>query len=227
LRESPKPGDLITMRRPLLPVLISAAVLAGPALAADPGTMQGKDTLRDAVAAPLEDLNLKRQDIPPVLLRAVADPYDVEGLTRCEPIAAEIGRLDAALGPDLDEAPPPDARSRGKKVADGAWKAGVAEVRDQTTHVLPFRGWIRKLTGAARHDREVQAAIRSGGVRRGYLKGVGMHMNCAPPAAPSWFVPAPPPPPPTPPAKAVAENALASLMAMWTNFLAWIRELVG
>jgi hypothetical protein len=49
----------------------------------------------------------------------------------------------------------------------------VAEVRDQTTHVLPFRGWIRKLTGAAKHDRAVQAAIRSGGVRRGYLKGRG------------------------------------------------------
>jgi hypothetical protein len=96
------------MRRPFLPVLISAAVLAGPAVAADPGTMQERDTLRDAVAAPLEDLNLKQKGIPPVLARAVASPYDVEGLTRCEPIAAEIGRLDAALGPDLDEAPPPD-----------------------------------------------------------------------------------------------------------------------
>ena len=213
------------MRHPFLPVLISAAVLAGPVLAADPGTMEERDTLRDAVAAPLEDLNLKQKGIPPVLNRAVANPYDVEGLTRCEPIAAEIGRLDAALGPDLDEAPPPDERSRGKKVADGAWKVGVAEVRDQTTHVLPFRGWIRKLTGAAKHDKAVQAAIRAGGVRRGYLKGLGMQKNCAPPAAPSWFVPAPPPEPPRP-AKA-AESALASIFALWANFLAWIRELIG
>lgn len=212
------------MMRLLLPVLICAAVAAGPVLAADPGTMQDRDTLRDAVAAPLEDLNLKQKTIPPVLIRAVADPYDVVGLERCEPIAAEIGRLDAALGPDLDEAPPPDERSRGKKVADGAWKVGVAEVRGQTTHVLPFRGWIRKLTGAARHDKAVQAAIRSGGVRRGYLKGVGMRMNCAPPAAPSWFVPAPPP---EPPAQVAAESALTGLMALWANFLAWIRELLG
>jgi len=214
------------MRRPFLPALISAAALAGPALAADPGTMQQRDTLRDAVAAPLEDLNLKQKGIPPVLSRAVANPYDVEGLERCEPIAAEIGRLDAALGPDLDEAPPPDERSRGKKVVDGAWKAGVAEVRDQTTHVLPFRGWIRKLTGAAKHDAAVQAAIRSGGVRRGYLKGLGMQKNCAPPAAPSWFVPAPPPKPPEP-VKAAAEGALANVLAMWSNFLAWIRALIG
>jgi hypothetical protein len=67
------------------------------------------------------------------------DPYDVTGLTRCEPIAAEIGRLDAALGPDLDEAPPPDKRSKGKKVADAAYGAGVTGVRDTTQHVLPFR----------------------------------------------------------------------------------------
>jgi len=157
------------MRRLLLPSLITALLLAGPAHASDPGTLQQKDTLRDAVAAPLEDLNLKRTAIPPVLLRAVDNPYDLEDLTRCEGIAGEIGRLDAALGPDLDEAPPPDTRSRGKKVADAAYGAGVGEVRNTTQHVLPFRGWVRKLTGASRHDKAVQAAIRAGGVRRGYL----------------------------------------------------------
>jgi len=220
LRQAAKPGDLARMRHSI-PLALTCALLTGPALAADPGTTQRGDTMRDAVTAPLEDLNLKRQDIPAVLTRAVADPYDVVGLERCEPIAAEIGRLDAALGPDLDESPPPDDRSRSRKVVDGAWKAGVAEVRDQTTHVLPFRGWIRKLTGAAKHDRAVQAAIRSGGIRRGYLKGVGMRMNCAPPAAPSWFVPAPPPPPPAP------ESPLAKLIAVWDNVLTWLRNLIG
>jgi hypothetical protein len=111
--------------------------------------MQQKDTLRDAVAAPLEDLNLKQTAIPAVLQRAVDNPYDVTGLNRCEGLAGEIGRLDAALGPDLDEAPAPDTRSRGKKVADAAYGAGVGEVRNTTQHVLPFRGWVRKLTGAA------------------------------------------------------------------------------
>lgn len=224
MRGTVKPGDLAVMRRSI-PLALTCALLAGPALAADPGTVQRGDTLRDAVTAPLEDLNLKRKDIPAVLIRAVADPYDIAGLDRCEPIAAEIGRLDAALGPDLDEAPPPDDRSKGKKLADGAWEAGVAEVRDQTTNVLPFRGWIRKLTGAARHDKAVQAAIRSGGIRRGYLKGVGMRMNCAPPAAPSWFVPAPPPKPATPVAQ--AESLIARLIETLTNFMAWMRQLIG
>ena len=209
------------MRQTASLALLFAVLLAGQALAADPGTTQRCDTLRDAVTAPLEDLNLRQKDIPPVLARAVSAPYDIQGFTRCEPIAAEIGRLDAALGPDLDEAPPPDSRSRGKKVADGAWKAGVTEVRDQTQNTLPFRGWIRRLTGAARHDRAVEAAIRSGGIRRGYLKGVGMRMNCAPPAAPSWFEPAPPPRAP------VASGHFDWLFALWGNVLTWVRSLLG
>lgn len=208
------------MRRSFPPLSICALLLAGPALASDPGTMQQKDTLRDAVAAPLEDLNLKQTAIPAVLQRAVETPYDLTGLARCEGIAAEIGRLDAALGPDLDEAPPPDTRSRGKKVADAAYGAGVGQVRDTTQHALPFRGWIRKLTGAARHDRAVQAAIKAGGIRRGYLKGVGMRMNCAPPAAPSWFVPAPPPKPVVAPAP---PSLIGRLAAFWDGVVNWWR----
>lgn len=211
------------MRRSSLPLLICTLLLAGPAapaLASDPGTMQQKDTLRDAVAAPLEDLNLKRTAIPAVLLRAVETPYDMTGLDRCEGLAGEIGRLDAALGPDLDEAPPPDTRSRGKKVADAAYGAGVGEVRNTTRHALPFRGWVRRLTGAARHDKAVQAAVQAGAVRRGYLKGVGMRMNCAPPAAPSWFVPAPPP---KPVATATTPNPLERLAAFWDGLANWWR----
>jgi hypothetical protein len=205
------------MRR-AVPVLTLAVLLAGPALAADRGTMERKDGLRDAVTAPLEDLNLKRVDIPDVLTRAVANPYDLAAMSRCEGIAGEVGRLDAVLGPDLDEAPPPDPRSRGRKAADAAWDAGVGEVRDTTRDVLPFRGWIRRLTGAAKHDRAVQAAIRAGGVRRGYLKGMGMRMNCAPPAAPSWFVPAPPPKPPAPP------SPMARVTGFWDGVVNWWRS---
>ncbi|WP_454760792.1 hypothetical protein [Caulobacter segnis] len=207
----------------IAPTLVLLA-LAGPAIAqTDQGTMQQHDTFRDAATAPLEDLNLKQKSIPAVLQRAVADPYDMTGLDRCEPIAAEIGRLDAALGPDLDEAPPPDNRSKGKKVADAAYGVGVSGVRDTTRDVLPFRSWIRKLTGAAKHDKAIAKAVQSGGVRRGYLKGVGMRMNCAPPAAPSWFVPVEAKPPVPAKTPSLFENFLA-----WCNeIVAWFRNLVG
>lgn len=43
--------------------------------------------------------------------------------------------------------------------------------------------------GAEKYQGEIDTAIESGRVRRAYLKGVGITKNCAPPAAPLWFVP--------------------------------------
>jgi hypothetical protein len=44
-----------------------------------------------------------------------------------------------------------------------------------------------------------------------------MRMNCAPPAAPSWFTPAPPPKP------VVAPGPLDRLTALWEAILGWWR----
>jgi hypothetical protein len=57
--------------------------------------------------------------------------------------------------------------------------------------MIPLRGWVRKLTGAERHDRLVQSAITSGNVRRAYLKGLGEARGCNPPATPQHRPPAP------------------------------------
>lgn len=202
-------------------------LLASPALAQDDaapdqrydrGSTQTRPNLRDAVTAPLDDLNLKQIDIPDVLKRAVASPYAMDGLTRCEPIAAEVGRLDAALGRDLDEAPPPDKRTRVQKVRQAAGDAAVGAVEKETRSVLPFRGWVRKLSGAERRDKRVAAAVNAGKIRRGYLKGAGMQMNCAPPAAPSWFVPE---------AEAKAGGFSAWAAGVWAAITAWFRGLFG
>lgn len=213
------------MRRLLL--IAALALLAGPALARDEpsqdpgqdrGEMQKQPNLRDAVTAPLDDLNLKHIVIPDVLRRAVASPYDMEGLSTCEAIAAEVGRLDEALGPDLDEPPPPDTRTKGQKLRKAAGDAAVGAIGDKTRSLLPFRGWIRKLSGAERRDKRVAEAISAGKIRRGYLKGAGMRMNCAPPAAPSWFVP-----------KGGAADKggglLAWLAAVWASFAGWLKGL--
>ena len=148
-----------------------------------------KEGFGDAVTAPLEDLNIKRHDIPPVLLRAEANPYDLTRMDRCETIAGEVGALDDALGPDLDEPPAPEPVDPNQKRADQGAQMTLNAVRDTSRGVIPFRGWVRRLTGAERHSQAVQAAISAGSQRRGYLKGIGMRMNCSPPAAPSWFRP--------------------------------------
>jgi hypothetical protein len=187
-----KSGQGSRMRLKAATVLFGAASLGLCACTTPASVGRSAVKVRDgfgsAVTAPFEDLNIKRVEIPPVLVRARTNPYDLEGMTRCERIAAEVGSLDDALGPDMDE-PPPPAGTRIDRAADGAANLTLDAVRDTSRDVIPFRGWVRRLSGAARHDKLVQAAIKAGTTRRAYLKGVGMRMNCSPPAAPSWFVP--------------------------------------
>lgn len=214
------------MRR--LSLIAVLCLVAGPAWAqeaykpqarTEKGMTHTRPNLRDAVTAPLDDLNLKHVEIPDVLRRAVASPYDMQGMSRCEGVAAEVGRLDEALGPDLDEAPPPDKRTNGQKLKQAAGDAVVGAVENETRSVLPFRGWVRKLSGAERRDKRVAAALNAGKIRRGYLKGAGMRMNCAPPAAPSWFVPETP--------KAESGGFMAWLSGVWDRIVGWFRGLFG
>jgi hypothetical protein len=139
-----------------------------------------EESLQGAMAAPLRDVNVLRTKIPDVLLEAMADPYGRPEPATCAQLVALVQPLDGALGPDLD-APSPDEddlMQRGQQTAMGA-------VAGLTTDVIPFRGWVRKLSGAERHDRFVQSAIMAGAVRRAYLKGLGETRGCSPPATPS------------------------------------------
>ncbi|MDB5494711.1 MAG: hypothetical protein JWP86_2048 [Phenylobacterium sp.] len=175
------------MRHRLVAALIFAAGLAGctttPAKAPDrvQTTSQAeRENLQGAVGAPLRDLNVLRTKIPAALLEALADPYyRPPGKLSCDEITLMIEPLDAALGSDLDTPRPGEAmRERGKGTALG-FVAGA------TSGAIPFRSWVRKLTGAERHDDYVQSAITAGAVRRGYLKGLGEARGCSPPATPS------------------------------------------
>lgn len=142
-----------------------------------------------AATAPLDDFNLRRQQIPTVLLQAEANPYDLRNLNQCSTIGAEVARLNEALGPDTDEPPPQDGSYFSERAADAAAKAALDAIRDTTTDFIPGRSWIRRLSGADQHSKHVQAAIQAGRMRRAFLKGIGMQRNCAPPAAPGWYRP--------------------------------------
>jgi hypothetical protein len=180
------------MRLPALALVIGLALpltacnAGGSAVG---GARQFRAGVGAAVTAPLDDLNLRRQHIPTVLLQAEANPYDLRNLNRCATIGAEIARLDEALGPDTDEPPAADGSYLSERAADAASAAALDAIRDTTTDFIPGRGWIRRLSGAEQHSRHVQSAIQAGRMRRAFLKGVGMQRNCAPPAAPGWFRP--------------------------------------
>ena len=179
------------MRSLALSVVAASLILAGcnAGASARGGAEQVGAGLGDAVTAPLDDLNLRRQMIPTILLQAESNPYDLRNLNHCRTIAAEIARLDEALGPDTDAPPSQDGSYMSERAADAAAGATLDAVRGAVTDFIPARSWVRRLSGAEAHSKHVQSAIQAGLRRRSFLKGVGMQRNCAPPAAPAGFVP--------------------------------------
>ncbi|MXP32546.1 hypothetical protein GRI94_12015 [Erythrobacter jejuensis] len=130
--------------------------------------------VEDVAMTPIQDLNLAKDEIPAVLATAAADPYATGDLGNCRAIGNEIGDLTAVLGPDLDVEDGEDGLSVGK-----AAQSAVGSL-------IPFRGILREVTGAADNQRKFEAAILAGAVRRGFLKGLGQQRGCAYPARPAF-----------------------------------------
>ena len=148
-----------------------------------PSTNTGS-RIGEAVTAPLEDLNLIRTKIPRVLNEARLDPYQQPDDMSCKAIESVVVELNEALGPDLDVRRSSSDRRLLEKGGDMAGDSAINALRDTTQGVIPFHGWVRKLTGAERHSREVSSAIAAGIVRRAFLKGLGVSQGCEAPAAP-------------------------------------------
>ncbi|ADL00722.1 hypothetical protein [Brevundimonas subvibrioides] len=166
-----------------------ALLLVATGLGSCSAASQVRDGVGAAVTAPLDDFNLRREFIPTVLLQAEGNPYDTRNLNQCTTIAAEVIRLNDALGPDTDEPPHDDGTRLSERAQDAAARAALDAIRNSVTDFIPGRNWIRRLSGADQHSRSVQSAIQAGRSRRAYLKGLGMQRNCAPPASPSWYRP--------------------------------------
>jgi hypothetical protein len=138
--------------------------------------------VRGALTQPLRDLGILRLEPEEALQRAAVAPYAVmatlpSGGLDCLSVAREIEALDAALGADLDAATSPQT-SLMTQASSEAGNAIVDAVGDLVD--LPYRGLIRRITGAERRDRELRAAVQAGMVRRAFLKGLGAR-ECATP----------------------------------------------
>jgi len=156
--------------------------------------------MTSAATTPLSDLNLVRAKIPQALLAAQKAPYGPPADLGCEGLMAEVRQLDAALGPDLDAPPAPASSSLAERGRAEVGGAALGAVKHTAEGLIPFRGWVRKLTGAERYSRQVTDAIAAGIVRRAYLKGLGQAQGCLAPAAP--LRPAQPPAVPSTPDRA-------------------------
>jgi hypothetical protein len=118
---------------------------------------------------PGRDIGAIKTKIPPVLQRAVAAPYSLSGLAKCASIAAAFDDLSEQLGPDFVKGV--DRKKSRKMRVTGDTVAGL---------IVPFRGVIREVSGAASAQRELNAAVDAGFARRGFLRGVYQSRRCKP-----------------------------------------------
>lgn len=154
----------------------SAPVLFAIALAAC--TTQKQLSVVDAAVTPLSDLNLVQAKIPAVLAKAQKAPYAVPSDQSCTSLDASVRALDEVLGTDIDVTDSdrnPGLIKQGSRVAE---KATVDTLRLTAEGIVPFRGWVRKLSGSERHSKQVAAAIAAGIIRRAFIKGFRVSKEC-------------------------------------------------
>lgn len=179
-----------------------AVMLAAPAALAEGPKARTSDeaseqNLRGALLAPLRDVNLMKDEVPTVLAGAKEAPYLDPENASCDQLAQMIAPLDKALGPDTGD---------GAEVAKGGVGTMVyGAVADVTRDAIPFRGVVRRLTGAAAQDQKVRETRQAGNLRRAYLKGFASAKGCyGPPQQETVHVDAAPAAPIVPPVLTVA-----------------------
>lgn len=150
-------------------LLFSLALLATPALAQqDSGKFE--DRAEDVVSQPLRDVGVVSDKIPDILIQAQQAPYSRAGLSTCAHYRTAITDLDAVLGPDVDV-----VDAKGRPVAGRLAEAGAKSV---VGSLIPFRGLVREVTGAASTDRRIADAYVAGAARRAFLKGYATGRRC-------------------------------------------------
>lgn len=164
------------------PVLALAILLSACATQKHSAKSDVPDQIGAAVTAPLNDLNLIQKAIPVALRNAQKNPYAVPTNTSCDALGKDINALDEALGADLDT---PVIHKDDGLLERNVVSESVSAIRRTTESAVPFRNWVRKLSGAERKSKAVNAAITAGSVRRAYLKGIGQANQCKVPAAPN------------------------------------------
>jgi len=147
-----------------------AALAVLVALPASAQTSQSDSNVKQAgqvVSQPARDVGIAKTKTPPLLVEVSKDPYGLAGTATCRQIAASISDLSALIGPDYDSTGAPKKQS--------LVKAGGQAV---VNTLIPFRGIVREVSGAAPAERRYDAAVTAGFARRGFLRGLQRARKC-------------------------------------------------
>lgn len=153
-------------------------LLAVTTLALSACASKAPSQLTAVATTPLSDLNIVRAEIPAVLVQAQQQPYALPAEPGCERLSSQIAKLDDVLGADLDapaSASNPGLIERGEEAVENH---AVGALQRTAEGLVPFRSWVRKLSGAERYSKRVAAAIAAGTVRRAFLKGFSASRGC-------------------------------------------------
>ena len=153
--------------RPLL-MLATAMLIMVPTIgqAQEHKSTTAQDA-KEVATQPARDVGIEKTRIPPLLVEASQNPYAMSGAGSCRQIASSISALNGVLGPDFGSA------ERAKK--ESILKAGGNAV---VGSLIPFRGVVREISGAAPAERRLLAAYSAGFARRGFLRGLQRARKC-------------------------------------------------
>jgi hypothetical protein len=175
------------MRARFLGKLAMAVVLSVGLAACSTGrTADTRRGVTDAAYSPLRDVNLIRPEIP-LILRNLQYPYATATLADCAAVTREIAALDAVLGPESYQ--PGPNRNIWDRSGDFVEEQAIEAAQDTAQDLIPFRSWVRRISGASSAERAALRAVANGQQRRTFLRGYGASLGC-----PSII----PPPPPAP-----------------------------
>jgi hypothetical protein len=164
----------------LIPALALLAAAAQPAAQTndsapqDQGRMKSvRDSAGRIVSQPARDVGAAKTTIPPALIAASADPYGMKGLGTCKQIATAFHSMTDVLGPDF--------KAGETKKENKAGKLAQAGGQTVVNSLIPFRGLVREVTGAAPAQRRLNRALDAGYARRGFLRGLYTARKCRSP----------------------------------------------
>lgn len=128
------------------------------------------DRAGNIATQPGRDIGLDKEEIPAILLKAVENPYAAPPSRTCTGLKTSLGEINAVLGEDFTVGAKANENRTGK----------IAEAVGRTVvnSLIPFRGLVREISGAAPAERRLQAAVTAGVARRGYLRGMAAAKGC-------------------------------------------------